>query len=90
MKNKLILIGIFIIVLALVFTVNTINFFQAKEIEELKNRINVLEEYVETTSLIHKYEVEEIFTDIECIEQNLNYLFGVGDACEESFPDKGK
>ena len=66
------------------------SYFNRIKIDELNNRIEVLEEYVLTTSTIHKYEVEEIFADIECIEQNLNYLFNVGDFCEESFPDKDK
>ena len=60
------------------------------KIDELNNRIEVLEEFASTTSTIHKYEIEEIFADIECIEQNLNYLFGVGEFCKESFPDKDK
>lgn len=66
------------------FNIGTIK----EEIEAQKNEIEKLIYNIDETKMINDFAFDEVFKDIDCIEQNLNFLFSVGDVCEKSFPEK--
>jgi len=35
---------------------------------------------------LNEFTIDDINQELDCIEKDLDYLFGVGDACEKSFP----
>jgi len=55
-------------------------------IKALININSKIEQIENSIVIINEYTIDEINQELECVEKDLDYLFGVGDACEKSFP----
>jgi len=77
---------IYVVLTTIFLVVTSIFYLNIKILRQSIIDLNIKLEY--SLEYLNEYTIDEINQELECIEQNLDYLFDVGDGCEKSFPGK--
>jgi CHASE3 domain sensor protein len=75
---------IYVVLTTVFLVVISIFYLNIKMLRQGIIDLNIKLEY--SLEYLNEYTIDEINQELECIEQNLDYLFNVGDGCEKSFP----